>query len=261
MSADGAAFFDVDRTLLAGASGLHLARPLRKRGLLTARQLARTMLVGLAFSAQGSDEEQLDRYSLALRELLNGWDRQTLIEVVELELERRVHPMIYQEALERIAQHHARGQKVYAVSATNAEIIEPLAKLLGLDGAIATELEVVDGRFTGEISRANHGDDKGLRLREFAAAHEIDLSKSSAYSDSITDSEFLRAVGHSYAVNPDKALRRLAEDEGWGILRFTTRIRAPLYKRRSTRVGMAALAGGLAFRVIRNRKRARARRS
>ncbi|MCW2927091.1 MAG: serB 2 [Thermoleophilia bacterium] len=251
-----AAFFDVDRTLLAGASGLHLARPLRKQGMLTSRQLARTMLIGLSFAAQGSDHKRLDRFTDGVRELMAGWDRAQLMQVVEEELERRVHPMVFQEALERIALHKAQGHEVFAVSATLEEIIEPLALLLGLDGAIAARMEVVDGTFTGEIERPNHGDAKAGRLREFAEERGIDLSASSAYSDSITDEEFLRAVGRPYAVNPDRQLRRLAEEEGWGILRFTTRVRVPLHRRRGARVGML-IAGGLAVRAARRRSRGR----
>lgn len=253
-----AAFFDVDRTLLAGASGLHLVQPLRKRGLLSARQVARTMLIQLSFASKGSDDEQLDRYTEGVKALMRGWDHDVVVDVIEQELERRIKPMVFQEALDRIAQHKARGEQVFAVSATMEEIVEPLARLLGLDGAVATRMEVVDGKFTGRIERANHGDAKADRLREFAAEHDLDLGASCAYSDSITDAEFLRAVGRAYAVNPDKGLRALAEEEGWGILRFTTRVRAPLHRRRGARIGMVAIAGGLALRAA-HRRRARIR--
>lgn len=254
-----AAFFDVDRTLLAGASGLHLARPMRSRGLLTSRQLVRSVLLGVAFAHQGTNHEQLDKFSATLSELIRGWDRDTLTSIVEDELERRVRPMVFNEALERIASHQAQGHKVYAVSATMEEIISPLAALLGMDGAIATRLEVdADGAFTGEVELANHGDAKADRLRTFAAEHDIDLAASSAYSDSITDAAFLQAVGRAYAVNPDRQLRRMAEEEGWGILRFDTRVKAPLHRRRAARVGMIAVAGGLAFRAA-HRRRSRLR--
>ncbi len=253
-----AAFFDVDRTLLAGASGFHLARPMRSRGLLTTRQLVRSALLGVAFARQGTNHRQLDRFTATFSELIRGWDRSTLTCIVEDELERRVRPMVFEEALERIASHQAQGHRVYAVSATMEEIIAPLAQLLGMDGAIATQLEVVDGVFTGEVALANHGDAKADRIRAFAAEHDIDLASSSAYSDSITDAEFLRAVGRPYAVNPDRQLRRLAEDEGWGILGFTTRVKAPLHRRRAARVGLVAVAGGLALRAARRRSRSRA---
>jgi HAD superfamily hydrolase (TIGR01490 family) len=249
-----AAFFDVDRTLLAGASGLHLARPFRRQGLLSVRQLARTLLIQLSFASRGSDHDQLDRFTDGVRELMRGWDRDLVVRTVEQELERRIRPMVFQEALDRIAQHKAKGEPVYAVSATMEEIVEPLAELLGLDGAVATRMEVVDGAFTGEIEIANHGDAKAERLRAFADEHDLDLATSTAYSDSITDELFLRSVGRPYAVNPDKDLRRLAEAEGWGILRFTTRVRVPLHKRRSTRIGLLAVAGGLALRAAHKRR-------
>jgi HAD superfamily hydrolase (TIGR01490 family) len=256
--AAGAAFFDVDRTLLAGASGLHLAAPFRKSGLLTARQLAQTMLVQLQFGMRGSDDAQLDRFTEGVKQLMQGWDHATVQRVIADELENRIHPMVFREAIERIAMHQAQGQKVYAVSATMDEIIEPLAKRLGLDGCIASKMEVVDGTFTGVLLEANHGPDKGRRLRAFAEEHGIDLAASSAYSDSITDEDFLRAVGRPYAVNPDKKLRALAEAEGWGILRFTTRMRIPRHKTRAARAGALALATGVvAARMMRKRANGR----
>jgi len=251
----GAAFFDVDRTLLAGASGLVLAAPLRRRGLISARQLARTMLVQLAFAARGSDDQQLDQHTESIKLLMRGWDRATIVEVVEQELEHRIRPKVFQEALERISQHRAQGMRVYAVSATLEEIIQPLAEILGLDGAVATKMEVVDGAFTGEIESPCHGPQKAERLRAFAAEHDIDLKASVAYSDSITDAEFLRAVGRAYAVNPDKGLRRLAEDEGWGILRFNQREAVPLHRRRGTRAALVAAVGAAAFVLGRRARR------
>lgn len=255
----GAAFFDVDRTLLAGSSGLQLARPLRRRGLITPRQLARTMLIQLTFAARGSSDEQLDRFADGVKELMRGWDRATVVDVIEQELEKRIHPLVYEEALERIEQHRAQGMRVYAVSATLEEIVEPLARLLGLDGAIATRMQVLNGFFTGDIELSCHGAQKADRLRALAAEQGIDLASSVAYSDSITDAEFLRAVGRAYAVNPDKALRRLAEEEGWGILRFSRRVRVRLQRRHAARAGAAALAAGIAVSLARRHARRRSR--
>ncbi|MCW2955876.1 MAG: serB 1 [Thermoleophilia bacterium] len=256
----GAAFFDVDRTLLAGASGLHLARPLRSSGLITARQLARTMLIQLTFASKGSDDAQLDRFTEGVKDLMKGWDRETVVRVIEDQIEHRIRPMVYRDALDRIAQHRAAGMRVYAVSATMEEIIEPLAELMGLDGGVATKMEVVDGLFTGEILSPCHGAQKADRLRELAEQEGIDLAQSVAYSDSITDEQFLRAVGRAYAVNPDKKLRALAEAEGWGILRFTERVRAPLHRRRGPRMAALAIITGLVY-GWRGRRRARLRRN
>ncbi|MBC7459927.1 MAG: HAD-IB family hydrolase [Thermoleophilia bacterium] len=253
----GAAFFDVDRTLLAGAIGLYLARPLRAHGLLTARQVVRTMLGQAVFAARGQNHAQIDKANEVVSSVMAGWNRAKFMHVVETELERRVRPMVFEEAIERIAQHQQQGMPVYAVSATMEEVIAPLAEMLGLDGAIATRLEEQDGAFTGRIVAPCHGPDKAARLREFAEAEGIDLAASVAYSDSITDAPFLQATGSAFAVNPDKQLRALAEAEGWGILRFTTRVRAPLHQRRAARAGALALVAGLAVGAARRRARAR----
>jgi phosphoserine phosphatase len=129
--------------------------------------------------------------------------------------------------------------------------------MLGLDGAVATKMGVEDGVFTGEIDAACHGCDKADRLRQFAQEEGIDLAASVAYSDSITDAEFLKAVGRAYAVNPDKQLRALANQEGWGILRFSTRVRVPLHRRRSVHAGALTLATGVAVSMLRRRARGR----
>ncbi|MCW2960066.1 MAG: serB 2, partial [Thermoleophilia bacterium] len=115
------------------------------------------------------------------------------------------------------------------------------------------------GLFTGENELPCHGKQKADRLRDFSVEQGIDLAQSVAYSDSITDEQFLRAVGRAYAVNPDRKLKTLAEQEGWGILRFTTRVRAPMHRRRAPRVAALAIATGLAY-GWRTRRRARRRR-
>jgi HAD superfamily hydrolase (TIGR01490 family) len=254
-SARGAAFFDVDRTLIAGASALRLARPLRRHGLLSRRVQLATLVQQLGFSARGADDEALDKFAMSIRSIIRGWSQDKVREVVAEELERRVHPTVFREALDRIELHHKQGQKVYAVSATMEDIIEPFAELLDLDGSVATQMEIVDGKYTGEILNGCHGPQKAVRLSAFAEAENIDLAASSAYSDSISDEAFLRAVGRPYAVNPDAKLRKLAEDEGWGILFFRTRVKAPLHKHRAARASLFAVVAGLGIGAARRRKR------
>jgi HAD superfamily hydrolase (TIGR01490 family) len=252
-----AAFFDVDRTLIAGASILRMAGPLRRRGLITRRGQLRALFLQVGFSTRGGDTEWIERFSALVRPIVAGWDAQELRTIVEEEFDRHLHPTVYREALERIELHRKQGMPVYAVSATIVEIVEPMAQLLGLDGALGTELEIVDGKFTGEIKRGCHGPEKAAQLRDFAAANNIDLSKSVAYSDSISDEEFLKAVGRAWAVNPDKELRRLAVEQGWGVLSFVTRVKAPLHHHRALRVGLFASAMTLltAAMLRRNRRR------
>lgn len=243
----GAAFFDVDRTLIAGASALRMAQPFRKGGLVTRRQQLRAALNQVAFSLMGADDSGIERFATGVRDMISGWDVQHMQRVIDAELDRRVRPTVFREAVDRIALHQRQGQKVYAVSATIIDIIAPLAQMLGLDGAIGSELEIDEGILTGEIAQLCHGEHKAQRLREFARANNIDLTASSAYSDSISDEHFLRAVGRPYAVNPDRDLRRLAEAEGWGVLVFRHQMEVPLHRRRSTHASMAlALAAAAA---------------
>lgn len=253
----GAAFFDVDRTLIAGASVLRMVRPFRKRGLLTHRMQLRSMVQQLGFSFFGASGSTLDRFTDTARTVMAGWEQAQVREVVEQELERTLRPTVYQEALERIELHKRQGHPVYAVSATMIDIIEPFATMIGLDGALGTEMEVQDGKYTGEIARFCHGANKAIRLREFAAEHDIDLAASVSYSDSATDADFLRATGRAFAVNPDRELRRLAEQEGWGILYFRTRVKAPVHHHRAARMSAAAVVAGLVVRRVLRSRRAR----
>ena len=132
-------------------------------------------------------------------------------------------PLVYREALERADEHHERGEPVYIASAALQEVVEVISSKLGFEGAIASRAEVRDGAYTGRLERRLYGDAKADALRELAGEQEIDLSGSTAYSDSYTDVPFLAAVGHPVAVNPDRALRRVAAERGWPVQRFTRR--------------------------------------
>ncbi len=252
-----AAFFDVDRTLIAGASALRMAQPFRKGGLVTRRQQLRAALNQVAFSLMGADDSGIERFATGVRDMISGWDVEQMHRVIDTELDRRVRPTVYREAVDRISMHKRQGHSVYAVSATIIDIIEPLAQMLGLDGAVGSELEIADGILTGEIAQLCHGEHKAARLRAFAAAHNIDLALSSAYSDSISDEHFLRAVGRPYAVNPDRELRKLAEAEGWGVLVFKQQMEVPLHRRRSTHASMALALAATAAAVGHRRRRSR----
>jgi HAD superfamily hydrolase (TIGR01490 family) len=139
-------------------------------------------------------------------------------------METVLRPLVYAEPLRLVQQHRERGERVYIVSATLQEIVQDVADDLGFDGAIGSTCEIVDGIYTGRSVRAAHGEGKAQAVRELAAAEGIDLSGSTAYSDSHTDVPFLEAVGHPVAVNPDKALRREARERGWPVLEFSERL-------------------------------------
>jgi phosphoserine phosphatase len=144
--------------------------------------------------------------------------RETLLETIE--------PSMYAEALELMELHRAAGHRVYLVSASPEEIVLPLTDMLGVDGAICSRGEVDDeGRYTGRMAFYAYGTEKATAMRELAARVGIDLSTSSAYSDSATDLPMLEAVGRPVAVNADRALAKVAKERGWEMRTFTKPVR------------------------------------
>jgi HAD superfamily hydrolase (TIGR01490 family) len=219
----GAAFFDLDRTLIRRSSALALAGSFRERGLIGRGQLARAALWQLLFMARGADAEAVRRVAEDGMAVLRGFPVQELQELVAEAMEPVLKPLLYAESLALVRTHRDRGEPVYLVSATLQEILDALAAELGFDGALGSTGEVVDGVFTGRVLRALHHEAKAECLREVAQREQIDLAASTAYSDSHSDLPFLEAVGHAVAVNPDRALRRCAAARGWPVLEFGRR--------------------------------------
>ena len=215
-----AAFFDLDRTLIRRSSALALAPAFRAHGVIGRRQMAKAALWQLLFAARGAGAEAVRRAAEDGLQLLRGFPVERMRALVRDALEPTLLPLVYPEARALVGEHRARGERTYVVSATLQEIIEPLAADLGFDGALGSLCEVEDGRYTGRVARACHGAGKADAVRALAARDGIDLEASTAYSDSHTDLPFLEAVGHPIAVNPDRGLRRVAEERGWPVLRF-----------------------------------------
>jgi HAD superfamily hydrolase (TIGR01490 family) len=151
--------------------------------------------------------------------VLRGLTPDDMRQLVAEALEPSLLPLVYREALDLAAGHRARGEATYIVTATLQEIADALAAELAFDGALGSVAEVVDGVYTGRAQRALHADAKAHALREL----DVDLAASTAYSDSISDLPLLEAVGHPVAVNPDRALRRIALERGWPVVRFSAR--------------------------------------
>ena len=242
-----AAFFDLDRTLLRRSSALALAGPFREHGVIGRGQLAKAAAWQLLFAARGASAETVRKAAEDGLIVLKGFPVDDLRALVAGAMEPILKPLVYQEPLNLVERHRERGEPVYIVSATLQEIVEELADELGFDGAIGSTCEIVDGVYTGRSLRGAHGDGKAAAVRELAAQKGFDLEASTAYSDSHTDLPFLEAVGHPVVVNPDRELRRIAEDRGWPMLEFT---RARLSER-------AALAAGAAGDPARARRRRR----
>jgi HAD superfamily hydrolase (TIGR01490 family) len=213
----GAAFFDLDRTLLRRSSALALAGSFRDHGVIGRGQLAKAAAWQLLFAARGAGAETVRKAAEDGLMVLKGFRVDDLRTLVAGAMEPVLKPLVYSDPLELVSRHRERGEPVYIVSATLQEIVDELARELGFDGAVGSTCEIVDGVYTGRSLRACHGEGKAAAIREL----DFDLAESTAYSDSHTDLPFLEAVGHPVAVNPDRELRRIAAERGWPVLEFT----------------------------------------
>jgi HAD superfamily hydrolase (TIGR01490 family) len=253
--APAAAFFDLDRTLLRRSAALALAGSFRERGLISRRQLLHAAAWQLLFVVRGASHEAVRRGAEDGLRVLAGRRPEELRELVAEAMDPVLRPLVYAEPLRLVERHRERGDRVFVVSATLQEIVEAIADDLGFDGALGTICEVVDGRYTGRAVRALHADAKAACVRELAESERFDLTACTAYSDSHTDLPFLEAVGHPVAVNPDRALRRIAAGRGWPVLRFGDRA-YPHARRRVPPVFVAAGAVGIAA-ILATRSRGR----
>lgn len=216
-----AAYFDLDKTVLATSTTLAMGDPMRRSGLISTTALARGVVAQLPYLLIGADEAQGERLMNQLARLSTGVERSRLQEVVAQAMSTAIEPAVYTEALDLIEAHRRAGHDVVIVSGSAEEMVEPIAALVGADRSVASRMEV-DGqdRFTGRISRSLLHGAKVEALEADARAHGIDLSASWAYSDSVSDLPMLQAVGHPVAVNPDRDLRRRAQEEGWPVRDF-----------------------------------------
>jgi HAD superfamily hydrolase (TIGR01490 family) len=238
-----AAFFDLDKTIIAKSSTLAFSRPFYDGGLLSRRAVLRSAYAQFMFAASGADHDQLEKMRNYLTQMIAGWDVEVVRRSVNETLHAIIDPIVYDEAVELIEQHHAAGRDVVIVSASGTEVVEPIGEMLGADHVVATRLVEVDGRYTGEVEYYAYGPNKAKAMKEMAEEYGYDLSASFAYSDSETDAPMLEVVGHPFAVNPDKTLRRLAEENGWPILTFTSPVSMRARLGLDTTVAKLAAAG------------------
>jgi HAD superfamily hydrolase (TIGR01490 family) len=244
-----AAFFDLDKTIIAKSSSLAFSKPFQAGGLITRRAVLRTVYAQFVFLAGGADHDQMEKMRQFMSQLVAGWDVATVREIVADTLHNVVDPLVYDEAVSLIEEHKLAGRDIVIVSTSGTEVVEPIGAMLGADRVIATRLEIVDGRYTGGIEYYAYAEEKAAAIRELAAERGYDLTECYAYSDSITDVHMLEAVGHPSAVNPDKELRRIAGAEGWPVLVFSKPVALRSRVTLSARPTLAALAVGGALTV------------
>jgi HAD superfamily hydrolase (TIGR01490 family) len=233
-----AAFFDLDKTLIEGSSAFHFGRAAYKAGMVSRRQLASDAWANLKFRLHGSTDQGTDE----LRErILDSIAGQRVVDLARMgpDILAGILPLLYREVLDEAYAHQDAGRRVFIVTAASQELAEVLAGVLVLDGGVGMRSEVRDGVYTGRAAGPfTYREGKAEAIRELAGREGIDLSESFAYSDSESDLPMMRAVGHPVAVNPDRALERVAREEGWRIMRFD---------KLGRRLRWAAAVGGVAL--------------
>ena len=220
MAARGAAFFDLDKTLIEGSSAIHFGRAAYKAGMVSRRQLARDAWANVKFRLEGSSDEGTQALKERILRSIAG-ERQRDLARLGPEVLAGVLPLLYREVLREAWRHQDEGRTAYIVTAASQELADVLARVLVLDGALGMRSEVEDGVYTGRLAGPyTYREGKAEAIRRLADEEGIDLAESYAYSDSESDLPMLRLVGHPVAVNPDRELERVAREEGWEVMRF-----------------------------------------
>lgn len=246
-----AAFFDLDKTILAKSSSFVFAKPFYKEGLIGRADVMRSAYAQFMFLASGADHDQMETMRKYMSELVNGWDAAKVQAIVAETLDTLIDPLVYQEAVDLINFHKEQGHTVIVISTSGNEIVEPIAARLGADFAIGTQVAIVDGKYTGEIIFYAYGDGKAEAVHSFAIDHGFDLTECFAYSDSQTDLPMLEAVGNPRAVNPDSELRSVAIQRGWDVLDFAKPVsmKAKVEKRQAIAASAGVAIGAVALGI------------
>ena len=225
-----AAFFDLDKTVIAKASMVAFGRPLLDAGMISKWLMVRALWSHLIFELFGADEERMRKFRESALRVTAGWDQSRVSALVRETMVEVIEPIVYDEALDLIRRHQSIGRRVFIVSASPEEIVAPLAQYLGVDEAISSRATLdEEGRYTGEVEFYSYGPFKADAIRSVAERDGIDLDGSYAYSDSATDLPMLESVGHPVVVNPDRDLARIAAERCWEVRTFSQEV--PLRQR------------------------------
>lgn len=217
-----AAFFDLDKTLIARSSTLAFGPSLYRHGLLSRADMMRGALAQLRYRVSGADHRQMERLKAHALQACRGWPVDLVTEIVTAHLKDLILPYVHAEARALLSDHQGAGQDAIIVSTSGHEVVAPIAALLGVESVIATRMRIANGHYTGEMECYAYGEEKAVLVRRLAAERGYTLPGCYAYSDSVTDLPLLELVGHPRAVNPDRALRRIATVRGWPVLSFSS---------------------------------------
>lgn len=216
-----AAFFDLDKTVIAKSISFAFTRKFYEEGLLQRVHLMRAGYAQFVYLLSGASHDQMEQARRYAADLVRGWDVAHVRRIVAESLRDVVDPIVYDEALELFAQHRSEGRDIIIISSSGSEVVGPVGNLLGADVSIGTRMEIVDGHYTGEVEFYAYADNKVTAMKALAAERGYDLGSSYGYTDSYTDLPMLEAVGNPVATNPDAPLRRLAVERGWEVVDFT----------------------------------------
>lgn len=243
-----AAFFDLDKTIIATSSAFAYGREFLHNGLITPQDALSLSLAKASYMFAGQSSAQMDSTRDQLTSMITGWSEKHVRDIVHETMHTVLTPAIYSEARELIQAHQDAGHEVIIISASARQLVEPIAEELGITEVISTELEIVDGAFTGTVEFYCKGGAKADAITSVVDERGYDLEHSYAYSDSATDAPMLELVGYPVAVNPDRALKKIALERSWEIRSFKDP--APLFQLPGAKeigIGAGLLAGIVAL--------------
>ncbi|MFU8839600.1 MAG: HAD family hydrolase [Nitriliruptoraceae bacterium] len=245
-----AAFFDLDRTLISGSSAYYFGIAAYRNGMIALPDLLSDARKALAFKLFGATDESSEQVRDRILAAVEGAQQEDLLALNE-EIIPRILDKIRPESRSLIDMHHEAGRDCWIVSASPIEMVDPLARALGMEGAIATRSAVEDGRYTGELDGPFvYGEGKAVAIAALAEDKGYDLQLCYSYSDSASDLPMMEMVGHPVAVNPDSPLENVANQRGWPIVVFAQRVKKVVKTTTAAAggVGLASLTYGLGRR-------------
>ena len=213
------AFFDVDNTLMRGASVFYVGREAWRRRLISFRDIAVFAWHQFRFLAVGENREHLAHAKERALGLVGGHTEEALVQLANDIYEKDILPNLWPETVALTREHLAQGHEVWLITATPEIVAQVIAERLGLTGALGTKVQALEGVFTGQLDGpVLHGEEKAPVARLFAEQKRADLAGCWAYSDSSNDIPLLTMVGNRVVVNPDAKLLAHANAQGWKVL-------------------------------------------
>ncbi len=232
-----AAFFDVDNTLMKGASLFHVARKMYQKKAFTLRDVAGFAWKQAKFILRGENMDDVNSIQESAKTLAAGISAEMVRTLGEEVFDEMIESKIWPGTRALAEQHLHVGRQVWLVTATPVEVASVISTRLGLTGALGTVAEVEDGLYTGRlVGDILHGPAKAVAVSELARKEGLDLERCWAYSDSFNDVPLLSLVGHPVVINPDSKLRRHARDRNWPVYDFRS-------GRRAATLGLRAATG------------------